>query len=246
MRKSIFKAAMVVVFAFVAMSAGAQEVKETKRVSSGKRLEERVLSKYRTTETDSLTLFEKECILRNEARAFDPEHRNMLGWDRHKWGASFLAGANYVDRQLNPCFTARAIFETCHWNFEVEGGISRQKYTIESTAYGKNYLTWVFGANVGYKLWQDKLCRHYVSLLVNAGYGLQKTDQKGADFYSRNFGFTCGAMVRMSAGLAPHVRFVGEAGYKLYPSVIHSVGKQELKHSGPFINLGVSFLFNGK
>lgn len=246
MKKFIFQAAMVVVFALVAVSASAQEVKENKRISSGKRLEQIVSEKYRTTETDSLTLAEKENILRGDARAFDPEHRNMVGWDRHKWGATFLVGANYVDRQLNPQGTVRVLFETCHWNYEIEGGISRQKHTVESSAYGTNYLTWNFNANVGYKLWQDRLCRHYLSALVSVGYGSHKTDQEGAKFFSRNFGFTCGAFLRFSAGLSRHVSFVGEAGWKLYPSVTHSVGVQDRNNGGPFVGLGVSFWFNGK
>ena len=246
LRNVSVKTIAMMVFALVAVSASAQEVKNTKRISGGKRLEQIVSEKYRTTETDSLTLTDKENILRGDARAFDPEHRNMVGWDRHKWGAAFLVGANYVDRQLNPQGVVRVLFETCHWNYEIEGGISRQKHTIESTAFGTNYLTWNFNANVGYKLWQDKLCRHYLSALVSVGYGSHKTDQKGAEFYSRNFGFSCGAFLRFSAGLSRHVRFVGEAGYKVYPSVTHSVGRQELKNSGLSLNLGVSFLFNGK
>ena len=244
MRNLFVKATMMVVLAFVAVSASAQN--EGVKVSRKKQLELRIAERYRDTTTDSLTMVEQESILRGDTRAFDPEHRNMLGWQRHSFGVVPLVGCNYVDHQLNPSVTLRGMFETCHQIVEVEATLSRQKHTIESLGYGTNYLTWQFCANFGYKVWQDRLCRNYLAIVVGAGYGLQQTDKREAQFYSKNFGFTGGACLRVSAALTPRVKFVCEAGYKVYPRVIHSNGKQDFKHSGPYINAGVAFMFRQK
>ncbi len=237
-------ATLIVVLAFVAGSANAQEVE--KKISRRKQLEMRIAESFRETRTDSLTMTEQESILRGDTRVFDPEHRNMLGGQRHNFGIVPLVGCNYVDRQLNPSFTLRGMFETCHQIVEVEATISRQKHTIESLGYGSSYLTWQFRANFGYKVWQDRLCRNYLAIVVGAGYGLQQTDKREAQFYSKNFGFTGGAGLRVSASLAPRVKFVCEGGYNIYPRVIHSHGKQDFKHSGPYINAGVAFMFRPK
>ena len=152
----------MVVLAFVAVSANAQD---GVKISRGKRLEMMVEEKYKESFTDSLSVAEQESILRGDSRAFDPEHRNMLGWQRHNFGIVPLIGANYVDRQLNPSVTLRGMFETCHQLVEVEATFSRQKHTVESLGYGTNYATWQFCANFGWKVWQDKLCRNYVAIV---------------------------------------------------------------------------------
>ena len=257
MQNKYFKTVILAVVALVSITANAQETKEiivankvdttiVEQQYSGKKLvSARTTGRYTKTTTDALSLSQKEEILSGKRRGFDPEHKNLRGWDRHKYGIALLGGANFVESQFNPNITLRGFYETCHWLFEAEGTFSRQKYTEDASVSG-NYYTFLGTANVGVKVWQNRLKTSYVAVLANGGYGLQKTDTEDANFYSKNYGLTAGGFVRASASLAPRVKFIGEVGWKLYPKVKHTNGVQELECSGVFANIGIAYTFRCK
>ncbi len=207
---------------------------------------ERKKRTYVATQSDSLTLDQKRTVLNGQLRAFDPEHRNEVGWDRHKININLLLGANYIE-QVNPELTFRMGYETCHWLWELEGTFSTAKYTEESAAGQKDrYYTFMATGNVGYKVWQDRLCRHYLAVIGNFGYGLQKSDVENAEIRSENYGITGGLGLRYQHSLSRHLKIVGEGWYKVRPKVLHSGNGQEWSANGPSIAIGVSYTFRTK
>ena len=79
-------------------------VEETKG-ADGKTVVRKSKGNYYHTTTDAMTNEQKVQVLSGDARAFDPEHKNFRGWDRHKAGVSLLGGANYVESKFNPLAT---------------------------------------------------------------------------------------------------------------------------------------------
>ena len=149
-------------------------VEETKG-ADGKTVVRKSKGNYYQTTTDEMTNEQKVQVLSGDARAFDPEHKNFRGWDRHKAGVSLLGGANYVEGKFNPLATLRLSYETCHLSYELEGSFSRASHTEESAAYGSKYNTYIGSANVVWKAIQNRLKTSYVGFGVNAGYALHKT-----------------------------------------------------------------------
>ena len=201
---------------------------------------------YVEAQSDSLSQEQKLAVLNGQLRAFDPEHRNALGWQRHKINLSLLGGVNFIEMH-NPEVTLRIGYETCHWLWELEGTFSTAKYTEESMAGEKDrYYTFMATGNVGYKVWQDKLCKHYLAILANFGYGLQKSDVKNAVVRSENYGITGGLGVRYKHSLSRSFKLVGEAYYKVRPKVLHSGNGQEWSANGPSVVFGLSYEFRIK
>ncbi len=213
-----------------------------RKVAAGKVYEWKYRKTYAATSTNKISFSEKEEVLRGERTAVDPDHKDMDGNFRHKVQATVLGGANYVDNSVNPVVTGRLGYETCHFLFELEGSYSRAKYTSEASVEGY-YNIFIANGNVGWKFWQDRRYRSYIAVLGTAGYAMQKTDSEDAEFYSKNYGFTFGGMVRGAWGFTDRLRLIGEVGYKVLPKVLHTGGTQEFDNHGPFANLGIGMTF---
>jgi hypothetical protein len=200
---------------------------------------------YIKKSTEEMTLAEKEQVLAGEKRAFDPEHKNLLSWDRHKWGLAALGGVNFVESKFNPQVSLRWFYETCHLSYELEGTYSRASHTEESKAYGSSYNTFIGSANLVWKtIHLNPVKTNYIGFGVNAGYGLHKTDKdENAEFFSKNYGFTGGGFIRFAGSLSKNFGLLVECGYKVYPKVLHSGDGQEFSCNGPYINLGFNFGF---
>lgn len=196
---------------------------------------------FRRTTSNDLSLAEKEQVLKGERTAVDPHHKNLEGKLRHHVQLSVLGGISTVGG-VAPVATLRGAYETCHFLFEAEGSYSTFKYTEKASISG-NYTTWVFGGNVGWKMWQDLRCRSYLALVGSAGYALQKSDVETADIYAKNYGFTFGASVRGSWGVTPRLRLIGEAGVRLFPKVYNDGGNQEFDNFGFTASVGLGYTF---
>jgi hypothetical protein len=208
--------------------------------ADGKTVARRVKVNYYHTTTDKMTQQQKAQVLSGEARAFDPEHKNYRGWDRHKAGISLLGGANYVENKFNPLATLRFSYETCHLSYELEGTFSRASHTEESAAYGSKYSTYIGSANVVWKAIQNRLKTSYVGLGANAGYALHKTDaDSNQEFYSENHGFTFGGFARFLTSFNKHFAVMVEGGWKMYPKVKHSGNGQEWDCNGVYLMAGL-------
>ncbi len=213
-------------------------VEETKG-ADGKTVVRKSKGNYYHTTTDAMTNEQKVQVLSGDARAFDPEHKNFRGWDRHKAGVSLLGGANYVEGKFNPLATLRLSYETCHFSYELEGSFSRASHTEESAAYGSKYNTYIGSANVVWKAIQNRLKTSYVGFGVNAGYALHKTDaDSNQEFYSENHGFTFGGFARFLTSFNKHFAVMVEGGWKMYPKVKHSGNGQEWDCNGAYLMVG--------
>lgn len=185
------------------------------------------------------TSFEtKEAILRGEARMFDPHHKDYDGDFRHKVQATVLGGGLVSSGNFSPVLTGRLGYESCHFLFELEGSVSRAKYTETAVQSGEKYTSFAAQFNTGWKFLQDHRSHHFIAILGTVGYGYQRTDGDDTEARSRNYGFIAGGMLRGSLGLTNHLRLVAEGGYKLVPKVNHNE-EQDLNNGGVFFNVGL-------
>ena len=202
---------------------------------------------YTKKNTSEMTTSEKEDVLDGKKKAFDPEHKNLLGWDRHKWGLSALVGGNFVESKFNPQVTLRWFYETCHLSYELEGAYSRASHTEESAGFGTKYNTFIGSANLVWKTFHlNPIKTTYIGIGLNAGYGFHKTDLQGQEFYSQNFGFTGGGFIRFSSSMSRRLRLLVEGGYKFYPKVLHSGDGQDFSCNGPYAQIGLAWTVRNK
>jgi hypothetical protein len=205
------------------------------------------VGEYFKTSTDSLSSNQRDAFLEGTADAYDYGHRNQKGDYLHGFGVAILGGGNYLEKQVNPSATLRILYNTCHFSFEVEGTYSRVKHTEKSTAFGKNYQTFLATGNVVGKIIQNREKTSYLGLGLNAGYAYQKTDKNDkAELFSKNYGFTGGAFLRFAQNLGSNFQLVGELGYKFYPKVVHGGGEQKFSCNGMYGNVGLSYIFDCK
>lgn len=247
MNRFFFKVMMVMAFFALSLNVKAQSVSVNgDSITQYATVKQRKARVYMDASTDTLSLETMQSVLNGQRRAFDPEHRNELGWDRHKINISLLGGVNYIE-QVNPELTLRLGYETCHWLWEVEGTFSTAKYTEESSAGEKErYYTCMVTGNVGYKVWQDQLCKHYLAVIGNFGYGLQKSDVENATIRSENYGITGSLGLRYKHSLTRHLKLVAEGHYRVRPKVLHSGNGQEWSANGPALCVGLTYTFRTK
>lgn len=197
---------------------------------------------FEKTSTDEIAFADKQAFLRGEKAIVAPHHKDMEGKFRHKVSASVLGGMHFLNGEVVPSITGRLGYETCYFLFELEGSLSRARYTEQAEVLG-HYMTFSANGSVGVKLWQDKLYRSYIAILGTIGYGYQKTDSDAAEFMSKNYGLNWGGMLRGSWGVTQRLRLIGEAGYKVTPKVLHDGGTQEIDNGGVFVNAGIGYTF---
>lgn len=187
--------------------------------------------------TKEISFETKEAVLRGEVRMFDPHHKNYDGYFRHKVQATVLGGGLISSGNFSPVLTGRLGYESCHFLFELQGSLSRSKYTETAEESGK-YTSFAVQFNTGWKFLQDRRSRHFLAILGTVGYGYQRTDGDDTEARSRNYGLIAGGMLRGSLGLTNHLRLVAESGYRLVPKVNHNE-EQDLNNGGVFFNVGV-------
>ena len=208
-------------------------------VIEGKLVSRRDTVLYFEKMSNDISQENKKEYLRGEKNAYLPEHQRADKSNVHRVNVSLLGGANYIDGKVNPVFTGRLGYETCYFLFELEGSYSRAKYP----ALNSYYNTFVAAGNLGWKFWQDRDYRSYIAVLGTAGYAMQKSDKDDAELFSKNYGFTFGAFLRGAWGFGKRFQLIGEAGYRVQPTVEHDGGTQEFDNGGPFVNLGVNMSF---
>ncbi|MBQ8751293.1 MAG: hypothetical protein IJZ30_06640 [Alphaproteobacteria bacterium] len=148
-------------------------------------------------------------------------------------------GASLIDGDLNPSAVAAIEWQTCDWILGVEGSFTRQRYPDEAIKDGF-YNSFVFTANGGYKVWQNRRRTSNLAAILHVGYGLHQTDDEGVSG-SGNYGFAGGASVRLTTPIARWFNLAVEAGWILTPSVEHSVGKQDISNHGPRACVKISY-----
>jgi hypothetical protein len=201
---------------------------------------------YKKTTTSQMTTAEKEDVLDKKKKAFDPEHKNLLGWDRHMSGVAVLGGGNLVESKFNPLVTGRWFYGTCHFAYELEGTYSTASHTEKSAGYGTKYSTFIGSANFVWKAFHlNPVKTTYIGVGLNAGYGFHKTDLQGEEFYSQNFGFTGGGFIRFSGSMSRKILLIVEGGYKFYPKVPHGKG-QDFSCNGPYMQVGFAWTIRNK
>ncbi len=197
---------------------------------------------YLETSSEKVAFSDKEAVLRGDMQAYNPDHQRADGSNIHHVNVSLLGGANYIDNTINAGATLRLGYETCHFLFEVEGSYSTMAYTSASMVSGK-YDTFIAAGNLGWKFLQNRDYRSYLAILGTAGYALQKSDSRDAEFFSENYGLMLGAFARGAWGFSKRFQLIGEAGYRILPQVFHTEGTQLFSNGGPFVNVGVNMSF---